>query len=295
MAVTVLAVAVATSIGATAMRRWGYRGHEITGHAAAASLPKEMPEFFRKADAQLEYLNPEPDRWRAPDSIAREMNQAFQYDHYVDYEALPKGALDAKDRFEYWERAQAGGLKKVSEAGFLPYRIMEMYERLEHEFELWRRETNEDRREFIEQRIINDAGLLGHYVADGANPHHTTIYHNGWLPGHPNPNGYSTVKGFHSRFESVYVETHITNADVTPLVEPPQVVGDVRAAVMSYLMTSHSLLNQLYDLDKAEEFGKDTKGADHKQFAVDRLAAGATMLRTLWWTAWVKSGAGTMR
>jgi hypothetical protein len=63
--------------------------------------------------------------------------------------------------------------------------------------------------------------------------------------------------------------------------------------VWSYLMTSHDQLNKLYDLDKAEEFGKDTKAADHKQFAVERLTAGATMLRTMWWTAWVKSGEGS--
>src|SRR3954465_11997115 len=111
IAVVMIAVAASTTVGATAFR-WGYRGHEITGPAAAANLPKDLPEFFRHASAQLEYLNPEPDRWRAPDSLAREMNQAFSYDHFLDYEAVPAGALDAKDRWEYWARSQAGGAKK---------------------------------------------------------------------------------------------------------------------------------------------------------------------------------------
>lgn len=286
----IILVTGAASIGATAFR-WGYKGHELTGHAAAANLPKDMPEFFRKASAQLEYLNPEPDRWRAPDSLSREMNQAFQYDHFLNYEDVPAGALDAKDRWEYYTRLQAGTTKKVIEIGFLPYRIMELYERLEHEFQLWRNEKNEDRREFIEARIINDAGILGHYVADGANPHHLSVHYDRWLPDSPNPNNFTTVKGFHSRFEARYVETHITNEDVTPLVkQQPERIGDVRAAVMAYLMTTRSHLNELYELDKVEPFGPETKGAAHKKFAVDRLVAGSDMLRTLWWTAWVKSG-----
>jgi hypothetical protein len=284
-------LSAATAVGATTVMRWGYRGHEMTGHAAAADLPKEMPEFFRHASAQLEYLNPEPDRWRAPDSLAREMNQAFQYDHYIDLETVPAGALAAQDRWEFWTRAQAAGVRKVADVGFLPYRILEMYQRLEHEFQLWRNEKNEDRRKFIEERIINDAGIMGHYVADAANPHHTTIHHNGWVEGQPNPNGYSTAKGFHSRFETRYVETHITDADVTPRVQQqPERIADVRAVVMQHINASHALLNQLYDLDRTEAFGPDTKGAAHKEFAVQRLVAGADMLRSLWWTAWVKSG-----
>jgi hypothetical protein len=287
----VLAVACVSSIGATTMRRWGYRGHELTGHAAAANLPKDMPEFFRHASAQLEYLNPEPDRWRAPDSIAREMNQAFQYDHFLNFEDVPAGALDAKDRWEYYKRVQAGGVQKVTDVGFLPYRIMELYERLEHEFQLWRNEKDEDRRDFIEARIINDAGILGHYVADGANPHHMTIHYNGWLAGYPNPNNYTSTKGFHSRFEAAFIETHITNDDVTPLVkQQPDRIADVHAGVMQYLTATRSHLDELYMLDKAEPFGRDTKAADHKKFAVDRLVAGADMLRAMWWTAWVKSG-----
>jgi hypothetical protein len=289
--VGVLAIACVSSIAATSMRRWGYKGHELTGHAAAANLPHDMPEFFRKASAQLEYLNPEPDRWRAPDSLAREMNQAFQHDHFLNYEDVPKGALEAKDRFDYWARLQAAGVKDIPEVGFLPFRIMELYQRLEHEFQLWRNEKDEHRREFIEDRIINDAGILGHYVADGANPHHLSIFYNGWLPGYPNPNNYSTTKGFHSRFEARYVETHITNEDVTPLVkQQPERIGDMRAAVIQYLMDTRSHLDELYTLDKAEPFGPDTKGAAHKQFAVARLVAGSDMLRAMWWTAWVKSG-----
>jgi hypothetical protein len=42
-------------------------------------------------------------------------------------------------------------------------------------------------------------------------------------------------------------------------------------------------------LEKKEAFGEPTKSAEHKKFAQERLAAGAQMLRDLWWTAWVTS------
>ncbi|HEX6694516.1 MAG TPA: hypothetical protein VF035_07475 [Longimicrobiales bacterium] len=282
-------IAVVTA-GATWVPRWGYRGHELTGYAAATNLPKAMPEFFREARKQLEYLNPEPDRWRLPDSIAQEMNRAFSNDHYVDLEVLSPYVLEARDRWEYLKRAQASGVKDARDAGFVQYRILELYQRLEREFGLWRVERNKDRRELIEERILNDAGLLGHYVADAANPHHTTVHHDRWAAGYPNPNNYTTERGFHSRFESVFVENNIRNSDVLPLVRrEPREISDVRAGVMQYIQTSHALVPRLYDLDKQQAFTADNKSEVHKAFAVGRLVAGADMLRDLWWTAWVHS------
>ncbi len=284
-------VAVITSIGAGEIRRWGYDGHEMSGYAAAVNIPKAMPEFFRESVDQMTYLNPEPDRWRAPDSLSREMNEGFSSDHFVDLEALPAGALDARDRWDYWARAQAGGVKRVRDAGFAYYAIMELYQRLEHEFQLWRNEKSESRREFIEMRILNDAGILGHFVADVANPLHTTVHYDRWVEPYPNPNGYTTVRGFHSRFESAYVKANITKADVVARTQrAPTYVADVRAGVKTHIMGSHALVNRLYELDKIEAFGPETKGAAHKEFTTGRLAAGADMLRDLWWTAWVKSG-----
>ena len=52
---------------------------------------------------------------------------------------------------------------------------------------------------------------------------------------------------------------------------------------------THAEVERLYQLDKAAPFGVDTDSPDSKQFTVTRLAAGATMLRDLWWTAWVTS------
>lgn len=270
---------------------WGDHGHYISGMAAATNLPAGMPPFFRDSAAHLAYLNPEPDRWRVDEF--EEMLEGFRYDHYIDLEVLPPGALNHKDRFEYLEVLIRAGMREPEKkAGLLPFHILELYQRLVTEFRLWRATNDNQTRRWIEQRIINDAGLLGHYVTDGANPHHTTIHNNGWASGVPNPNNYTPVgDGFHSRFETQYVGARISLNDLLSTINPaPQVINNPRGAVVSYLRASNGRVERLYQLDKQAKFNAQTTSAAHKQFAVERLAAGANMLRALWWTAWVKSG-----
>ncbi|HET9423953.1 MAG TPA: hypothetical protein VFO55_01170 [Gemmatimonadaceae bacterium] len=269
---------------------WGEPGHRIIGDVAAAALPDQMPQFFRAARAQLAYLNPEPDRWRdrAESTLDPALNDAQSIEHYIDFELVPGSALNARSRYAFADSLHAHGVKTAA-PGYLPYRILELTQSLRVQFRLWRAEKDSTVRRMIEQRIINDAGILGHYVGDGSNPHHTTVNHDRWVSTE-NPKGFTTVAGFHSRFESRYVQANITAADVTPLVaRDARVIAPVRDEVWSYLRTSFGNLDRLYSLDQVEPFGPATRGADHRRFTSERLAAAATMLRDLWWTAYVTS------
>jgi hypothetical protein len=268
---------------------WGEHGHAVAGRAAALKMPEQVPKFFRQSVGQLSYLNPEPDRWRdrAESAVSPALNAVSAPDHYIDLELVPEGGLNAPDRYALISELIKAG-RKPSEAGFLPFCILEQFQRLRVEFRLWRAEQDAQKRAWIEQRIVNDAGILGHYVADGANPHHTTIHHNGWVG--ENPKGYTTEKDFHYRFESEFVQTHIQLSDVLPRVGvEARVLENPREAINAFLRDSHARLEELYDLEKREKFNAATTGTDHKKFAAARLAAGAAMLRDLWWTAWVTS------
>ena len=64
----------------------------------------------------------------------------------------------------------------------------------------------------------------------------------------------------------------------------------LRPAIAEYLHRSNAELTRLYDLEKASPFSATNADPSHARFAAERLAAGATMLRDLWWTAWVTSG-----
>ncbi|MGI8508118.1 MAG: nuclease [Gemmatimonadaceae bacterium] len=274
---------------------WGERGHYLTGQAAAAKIPAAMPAFFRAAAAQLAYLNPEPDRWRdrTESAIDPALDAGSAPDHFVDMDIVPPAifaaAFTAPQRYAYADTLRAAGVDPAK-FGFLPFRILELTERLRVDFRLWRAAPNDQTRAWIEARIVNDAGILGHYVADGSNPAHTSVNFNGWTG--DNPHGYATDKRFHSRFEAAYVQTHITIADLLPGIDstPHAVpIGQLRPAILAYLRRSNSEVEHLYALDKQAPFDAQTTAPENKHFAAERLAAGAQMLRDLWWTAWVTS------
>ena len=272
---------------------WGLHGHELSGRAAAMKLPEQTPKFFRKAVDQLGYLNPEPDRWRSSDesNLDKAMDTAYAPDHFLDLELVPPAAFNAVNRYEFTAELIKAGQKPTT-AGFVPFRILELFQSLRIQFRLWRAELDPNKRKWIEQRIINDAGILGHYVSDVANPHHTTIHFNGWSG--DNPKGYTAFtrepnQGIHYRFEVLYVQTHIQLNDVAPLVGKERVIEKPREEIWNYIRSSNALVEQLYILDKQEKFNAETKSPEHKKFVSGRLAVGAQMLRDLWWTAWVTS------
>jgi len=288
-----LIIAIALAQPLSDAQCWGPHGHELSGRAAAMKLPEQTPKFFRNAVDQLGYLNPEPDRWRdrAESDLDKALDSAYAPDHFLDLELVPPAAFDAVNRYEFAAELIKAG-RKPTAVGFVPFRMLELFQSLRIEFRLWRAERDSNKRKWIEQRIINDAGILGHYVSDAANPHHTTIHYNGWSG--DNPKSYAVFtrepnQGIHYRFEDLYVQTHIQLNDVAPLIGKERVIAKPREEIWSYIRSSNALVEQLYILDKQEKFDAETKSPEHKKFVAGRLAAGAQTLRDLWWTAWVTS------
>jgi hypothetical protein len=285
---TVITVALGLGTARTAAA-WGERGHTMIGRAAAAGLPAEMPAFFREAADQLAYLNPEPDRWR--DRVTPVMDEAFKYDHYIDLENVPDGALEAPDRFTFLETLYDAGVEEPQlSVGFLPYRILELQARLTSGFARWRRAESAEERAWIEQRIINDAGVLGHYVADAAQPHHTTIHFNGWARDADNPQGFTTERDFHYRFETQFVDAHVTEQaleEVVPMGVAP--IDDVRSFVLGYIQDSNDNVEALYRIEKSHGFHEGDAAPEALRFTLERMATGAAALRSLWYEAWIDS------
>lgn len=296
----VRAMLSAVTLGVTAtlclpssLNAWGDYGHRLIGLVAATSLPGDMPTFFTAAAPQLAYLNPEPDRWK--DRAERQMEPALEGgtspDHFIDSDMVTPaqlaGALAARDRWAFADSIRAAGVSPQV-MGLLPFTMLEYTSRLRGDFRLWRIAPDSTVRRWIEQRIIEDAGILGHFVADGSNPHHTTKHYNGWTG--ENPNGYTTDNRFHGRFESQYVQAHVREPDIrAALTAAPQVFPRTRDAILAYLNRTHRLVDTLYALEKVAAFQPETTTPEQKAFATARLAAGAAMLRDLWYTAWITS------
>ena len=284
------------AVATTVLLLWGEHGHRLAGQAAVSAIPAQMPAFFRQAGPRLVYLNSEPDRWRARVESALDpaMDGAHAPEHFMDMERVPPRALEAPDRFAFLDSLRArqhpDSQRPVGAGpGLAVYRMLELTQRLRVEFRRWRAERDPRVRAHIEQRIVDDAGILGHYVADMANPAHTSIHHDRWLG--DNPKGYTTERGFHARFETQFVAARVRLADVQPLVRRTPSVhrADLRGELVAYVHRSHGELDRLFQLDQQARFDSLTTSSEHRRFAAERLADGATMLRDLWWTAWVTS------
>ncbi len=271
---------------------WGGDGHHMAARAAVETLPEGVPGFFNGAVEELVWLNPEPDRWR--DRRFPAMDEMWRYDHYIDLENIPDPAIltESTDRWDFVQKLVLAGVEDPQVAvGFAPFAVLELHQRLTSGFARWRSEEDPRIRGYLENRIIQDAGLLGHFVTDLSQPHHSTIHFNGWDEEKaPNPEGFTTDRGFHARFESAFVRTHVRFPHVRSRMEQePRVFPDTRLAVLSYVQATNLQVEPLYRIDRDHGFGPDTPHPVAFDFAVDRIVAGAIMLRDLWWSAWVES------
>lgn len=275
---------------------WGADGHKMINRLAAANLPKDVPAFLRNGNAldTMEYLGPEPDRWR--NRAEPELGDAQAPEHFLDMEYADLIGTLPKKRFDYIRAlAQAQSahpeLQLTPEkVGLQPYVTEEVWERLKVGMREYRKllAAGEDTKP-AEGAVLYYAGWLGHYVADGSQPLHVSIQYNGWTGA--NPNGYTTEHKIHSLFESIYVTGNIKSSDIAPLVgaAQPKVLTDEWTDYMAYLRHSATLVEKTYQLEKAGGFaGAGTP--DGKAFVEERLAAGAIELRDMIYTAWVRSG-----
>lgn len=276
---------------------WGADGHRMINRLAAENLPKDVPAFLRNGSAldMMVYMGPEPDRWR--NKAVPELGDEQAPEHFMDMEYLDLvGGTLPKKRYDFLRalaKAQAAHPEvqlQPEVVGLLPYVTEEVWQRLRNSMHEYRRllAAGEDTRP-VENAILFYASWLGHYVADGSQPLHTTTKYNGWTG--PNPNGYTTDHKIHSLFESLFVTANIKPSDIAPMVAAaqPKVLNDEWADFMSYLHDTSTQVEKVYQLEKAGGFiGSGSPEA--KAFTEERLAAGAIELRDMIYTAWVRSG-----
>ena len=287
---------------------WGQDGHKMINRLAVEFLPVDVPAFLRNANAldTIEYLGPEPDRWK--NRAEKELSDTQSPDHFFDsewavYAATPcaEGTTDCVEGYKYprerydfiralaTAQAKHPDIKLQENVGFQPWQVEEVWERLKADLREYRKLVADHKATApVETAILFDAGWLGHYVGDGSQPLHTTIQYNGWTG--PNPNGYTTDHKIHALFESIYVSANIKPTEVAPLVaaSKPHVIDDEWTSYLEYLHHTNSLVEKTYQIEKAGGFaGAGT--AEGKEFTEERLAAGAIELRDLIDSAWVHS------
>ena len=266
---------------------WGNEGHRLINRLAALTLPGDVPAFLRSEEAinEIEYLGPEPDRWRSP--AEPELSAAQAPEHFIDLEpADALGPLPHR-RLDFEAKVFAAGLRP-EKIGLQPWEATEVWERLKAALREYRQLSGAHQDTLpVEQAVRFYAGWLGHYVGDGSQPLHTTIQYNGWTGA--NPNGYTTAHQIHWQFEGPFVGANVHFEDVQPKMTPPHAIdGDIFDSYVAYLRHTATYVERVYQLEKAGGFvGAGTP--ESQQFTAERLGAGASMLRDMILTAWVES------
>lgn len=310
-----------SAVGLPHVRAWDYDGHRIVNQLALASLPAEFPAFVREpvAAERIAFLAGEPDRWKnVPDLPLRHENGP---DHYLDMEQLEWAGLDLASlsplRYEFAVQFAAGraahpdrfppidpekNADHVREwPGFLPWTITESFDRLKAAFSYLKAfETSGGTAAEIanaQANIIYLMGVMGHFVGDGAQPLHDTVYHNGWVG--ENPHGYTTDPKFHAWIDGGFIaKTHIRFSGLASRARPARhllaelLAGEWRdemfAVVMRYLVAQNGRVAPLYELEKAGQLKADGSPGSFggREFIEEQLLRGGEMLGSIWLTAW---------
>lgn len=278
---------------------WGGTGHSMVNREASRDLPSDMPDFFRLAGDSLEALASQPDRWKLRGLPTLDvMNRP---DHYINFEHLGGRELPG-DRYAYvgmiaGEHLQTGDTPSWS-VGLLPYAISEYTEKLMAEFALYRHEVaNRGSETALARQLASNAvytaGILGHFIADASQPLHVTSHHDGWNPQvEPNPDGYTTQRGIHSRFETRFVEAAVRPRDVAARLQPAQLLqGTPLHLADAFCRQTNQQVRPLYTLDRDHKLDPQTPSDEGRTFAVGCVASGAQFLRDIWYTAWTRSEA----
>jgi hypothetical protein len=290
---------------------WGATGHTMINRLAAESLPDSVPAFVRTASAvdEIATLGPEEDR-------IKDAGQSWDDDndpgHYLDIG--DDGTVDGVVRLDALPKDMAAYTKALESAGsdpyhtgYVPYTIMDGFERVRKDFAIWRVDaymathatTDSARAAFDRDRALRedltlrDIGDWGHFVGDGSQPLHITIHYNGW-GNYLDPNNY-TKNHIHSFFESDFVDQYAKIADVrakvTPYVplNPATLLTQEQIGTMvgAYLSGTAKAVDPLYALYAAQGFQTGSQRAI--DFTDEQLARGAIMLRNLIAIAWEDS------
>ncbi|MFN7994942.1 MAG: hypothetical protein U0Q18_15150 [Bryobacteraceae bacterium] len=302
------------------MGAWGLRGHTLANLAAVESIPADGPAFLKSRKAYIGHLGIIPDTWRSTSEPFLRISEDANHSWYTEgFDFIPdpprsrtEFILRVYDEYLRTDKADPDRAKllNIRYTGLEAYSVMEGYERMKAGMRLYRRAAGLDHGGInlpklyasisplfedaaqMKDLLLNDVafymGWVGHYVADEAMPLHNSIHHDGWSG--DNPKGYTRDPRIHDRFELIYVDLiEAKEPDVLKYVaKDARHLDDPWQATLQHSLQSRSFVEEVYRLDQRNAFG-DKDDREARELVCKRMAAGATFLRDLAYTAWIES------
>jgi hypothetical protein len=298
-AAAALVVAAALCITSTSGTAWGVRAHTWINRVAVRTLPDDGPAFLKAHEDWIAYLSVIPDAWRRPSEpflkMLEDPNHGWFKEQFSFMTEIPRSRYEfVLKLYDEQRRLTAAGdpaaaLTNVRWTGTMAYAAVEGYERMLTGMRTYRalRERKEDTR-FAELEIAYAMGWTGHYTADGAQPLHDTVHHDGWQGA--NPRGYTTDPRVHGLFETRFVDLmQLEGGDIQPKVPAARRLADPFTAIVEHLDEAGRHTEQVYRLEKAGALA-DATNVEARALVIQQAARGAALLRDLAYTAWLKSG-----
>jgi len=299
---------------------WGLRGHTVANLAAVEGILQNGPIFLKAQEGYIGHLGTIPDTWRSFAEPYLRISEDANHGWYTEgFDFIPNPPHSRTEFIlrvydEYLKAKSAdperAKLLNIRYTGLQAYSIMEGYERMKAGMRLYRAVDNPDLARTnvaasyapispllsdpaqVKQMLANDIafymGWVGHYVADAAQPLHDSIHHDGWSG--DNPKGYTRDPNIHGRFETRYVDLiEVTPPDVVKYMrKDARHLDDVWQATLDHSLEARDFVEDVYRLDLRGAFQKKDD-PEARELVYKRLAAGASFLRDLAYTAWIES------
>ncbi len=283
---------------------WGAHVHRVLTYVALDALPPDAPAWLRDPAVhdRAAFHSNQPDRWRGWDSPY--LKHENDPDHYLDVELLAQLGLTLetvpKLRGEYLRVmavAKATHPQNVAPydpsqdparlhewPGFVLHAVMEHYAKLQaalDQVRILERLNDPARQMQLEEArsiAIYHVGQLSHFVADIAQPLHTTKHYNGWIG--ENPAGYKWRDKFHAYIDEGWSARHGVDRPMLAARVKRDVrvnAGDPWDDVLAYLRRSHAQMQPLYALERDGQLD----GPEGEKLLLGQLDDAASMLAAL--------------
>lgn len=297
---TLLVALAVCALLQTHARAWGAAGHRVVSRAAILALPADVPPFLAR---QIDWIGSRSvlaDSWRGPTEpfakASEDPNHVWYMEQFAFMRQIPRSrdefmlaVYDEHLRLRSTDPAKAA-LTNIHYTGTLPYAATEGYERLKVAFRTWRdlRSHKQDTT-FIEQDAAFYLGWMSHYIADGAQPLHSSVRHDGWVG--ENPANYTRDGAIHWQFENTFVDLiELNERDIQGRIPTTaRRLPDPFTAVLEEINRAHAHVEQVYQLEQRKALD-DRNSRDARDVVYASTADAATLLRDLIYTAWITSG-----
>jgi hypothetical protein len=249
---------------------WGAEGHKLISNKAMDLLPQEM-SGFTNWQKYITIHSVDPD-------LRRDHDKSEAPKHYIDIDFYPE-FLNGKMIEDKSKLVAEYGDSTVTKMGLLPWATLNTYNELVDAL----KEKNKD-------KALLYASDLGHYVADGHQPMHTIMNYNGQMTGQ---------KGIHGRYESVMVDSNLTEINRDFHAEHATYVKHPLHFIFNYITDANSVVNLLFDADTyAYKMAKSRDDHEYyrllwfktKYITETQIENAARDFASLFYSAWVDAG-----